>query len=74
MVNPDSINLQFNYGAGIHASCPVLKLTGHSVTAARVLWEDLVPVQIWMPRKLIFSTGGGSVRFPVQAWVPRLRV
>ena len=31
MVNPDSINLQFNYGAGIHASCPVLKLTGCGV-------------------------------------------
>ena len=25
-------------------------LTGYSATAARVFWEDLIPVRIWVPR------------------------
>ncbi len=51
---------------------------------ARVLWEYLARVRISAPRKLIFSTGGGSPEgkqnslrgkdlVPVQIWVPRIR-
>lgn|GEM_PF-5229671 len=29
-----------------------MEQSGHSVMAARVLWEDLVPVQIWVPRQI----------------------
>jgi hypothetical protein len=34
-----------SFGVSLH-----LQLTGYSVTAARVLWEDLVSVQIRVPR------------------------
>ncbi len=41
----------------ISAFYPAPKLTGHSVTVARVLRENLAPVRIWVPRKLIFGAG-----------------
>ncbi len=47
-----------SYGVYLH-----LQLTGYSVTAARVLWEDLVSVQIRVPR-LRVSYSGYYICFP----------
>ena len=51
----------------------MLKRTGHGVTVARVLWEDLVPVRIWVPRQKIKFAGVAqwSVQWPSKprTWV-----
>ncbi len=70
MVVPQS-RVKFATGFSVSSGCSITVVCrvrparhnpepGYSVMAARVLREDLVPVQIWVPRKNKAMAGGDS--------------